>query len=63
MLKKEYIYFNELIGGFKNAYGDYESDYYFNSLKATADYLKKDTEIKPLPLHITMYYIICYIKK
>ena len=41
----EYIYFNELIGGFKNAYGDYESDYYFNSLKATADYLKKDTEI------------------
>ena len=37
--------FNELIGGFKNAYGDYESDYYFNSLKATADYLKNDTKI------------------
>ncbi|MBQ7388813.1 MAG: tetratricopeptide repeat protein [Paludibacteraceae bacterium] len=41
----EYIYFNELTGGFKGAYGDYESDYYFNSLKASADFLKKNKEI------------------
>lgn len=42
----EYIYFNEIVGGFKGAYANYESDYYFNSLKATADFLKNDNEIK-----------------
>jgi tetratricopeptide (TPR) repeat protein len=29
----EYVYFNELAGGIKGAYGYYETDYYMNSLK------------------------------
>lgn len=29
----EYVYFNELAGGIKNAYGVYETDYYMNSIK------------------------------
>lgn len=29
----EYVYFNELAGGIKGAYGYYETDYYFNSVK------------------------------
>lgn len=38
----EYVYFNEFIGGLKGAYGDYETDYYFNSLKKSADWFKKN---------------------
>ncbi|MCD6012530.1 MAG: tetratricopeptide repeat protein [Flavipsychrobacter sp.] len=29
----EYVYFNEIAGGIKNAYGIYETDYYMNSIK------------------------------
>lgn len=36
----EYVYFNEFKGGLKGAYGDYETDYYFNSLKETADWFR-----------------------
>lgn len=36
----EYVYFNEFKGGLKGAYGDYETDYYFNSLKMTADWFR-----------------------
>ena len=32
----QYIYFNEIIGGVKGAYGNYEMDYYFNSGKKAA---------------------------
>lgn len=38
----EYVYFNEFKGGMKGAYGDYETDYYFNSLKRSADWFKKN---------------------
>jgi len=38
----EYVYFNEFVGGLKGAYGDYETDYYFNSLKNSADWFKKE---------------------
>lgn len=38
----EYVYFNELAGGMKGAYGNYETDYYFNSLKQSADWFKKN---------------------
>jgi Flp pilus assembly protein TadD len=34
-----YVYFNELKGGIKGAYGNYETDYYFNSLKGAFDWL------------------------
>lgn len=36
----EYVYFNELEGGIKCAYGNYETDYYMNSVKQCADWLK-----------------------
>lgn len=38
----DYVYFNEVAGGLKKAYGDYETDYYYNSLKNSADWLKKN---------------------
>ncbi|MEG2790154.1 MAG: CDC27 family protein [Odoribacter sp.] len=38
----EYGYFNELAGGMKGAYGNYETDYYFNSLKQSAGWFKKN---------------------
>ncbi len=37
----QYVYFNELIGGIKGAYGNYELDYYMNSVKQCADYIKQ----------------------
>lgn len=38
----EYVYFNEWIGRLKGAYGDYETDYYFNSLKSSANWFRKN---------------------
>ena len=38
----QYIYFNEIAGGINNAYGDYELDYYFNSEKLGADWIKEN---------------------
>ena len=37
----EYVYFNEFVGGLKNVYGDYETDYYFNSLKSFSFWTSK----------------------
>lgn len=49
----EYVYFNELAGGIKGAYGNYETDYYFNSLKGGFDWLveNKLKNTKPTPGH------------
>lgn len=41
----DYVYFNELAGGLKGAYGDYETDYYYNSLKNSSDWFKKNMTI------------------
>lgn len=38
----DYVYFNELAGGLKKAYGDYETDYYYNSLKNSADWFSEN---------------------
>jgi hypothetical protein len=38
----QYIYFNEFSGGLSASYGDYEMDYYFNSLKESADWFRKE---------------------
>lgn len=38
----DYVYFNELVGGLKQTYGDYETDYYYNSLKNSSDWFKKN---------------------
>lgn len=41
----DYVYFNELVGGLKGTYGNYETDYYYNSLKESADWFKQHVEI------------------
>ncbi|MBS1774133.1 MAG: glycosyltransferase family 39 protein [Bacteroidetes bacterium] len=43
----QYVYFNELQGGAKGAYGYYDLDYYQNSGKQAADWIEKN--IKPIP--------------
>lgn len=35
----QYVYFNELAGGTKGAYGHYETDYYSNSCRAAAEWI------------------------
>lgn len=43
----QYVYFNELAGGVKGAYGYYDLDYYQNSGKQAADWMLKN--LKPIP--------------
>lgn len=42
----EYVYFNEFEGGIKNAVGVYDLDYYQNSGKQAADWIKQNTKVK-----------------
>ncbi|MES2619228.1 MAG: tetratricopeptide repeat protein [Bacteroidota bacterium] len=42
----QYVYFNEIVGGIKGAFGNYETDYYMNSVKQSADWLKKNEPLK-----------------
>jgi len=43
----EYVYFNELEGGVKGAFGYYDLDYYQNTNKQAADWILKN--VKPIP--------------
>lgn len=38
----QYIYYNELVGGVDGAYGNYELDYYFNSMRRTSDWFRSE---------------------
>ncbi|MDR2512145.1 MAG: GtrA family protein, partial [Bacteroidales bacterium] len=38
----EYVYFNEFVGGVKNAYGNYEMDYYYHSTREATEWVMKD---------------------
>jgi tetratricopeptide (TPR) repeat protein len=40
----EYVYFNELAGGVKGAYGKYELDYYVHSLKEASEWVKANAK-------------------
>jgi hypothetical protein len=40
----EYIYFNALAGGIDGAYGNYETDYYFHSTRAAAEWLRENAQ-------------------
>ncbi len=43
----QYVYFNALSGGTSNAYGNYETDYWMNSMKGLCEWLvENDEEIK-----------------
>jgi tetratricopeptide (TPR) repeat protein len=39
-----YIYYNQLVGGLKGAYGNYETDYYYVSQRESAEWLLKYLE-------------------
>lgn len=43
----QYVYFNELVGGVKGAYGNYDLDYYQNSGLQAAEWVLKN--VKPIP--------------
>lgn len=36
-----YLYYNQFVGGLKGAYGNYETDYYYHSMREGAEWLKK----------------------
>ncbi|MDR1739239.1 MAG: phospholipid carrier-dependent glycosyltransferase [Bacteroidales bacterium] len=40
----EYLYFNELSGGIKKAYGKYELDYYFHAMRECDEWVLKNAE-------------------
>jgi hypothetical protein len=43
----EYVYFNRLSGGLSNAFGRYETDYYFHSLGPGVKWLEEEILTKP----------------
>ncbi|HAH23980.1 MAG TPA: hypothetical protein DCL77_09530, partial [Prolixibacteraceae bacterium] len=47
-----YLYYNQLVGGLKGAYGNYETDYYYHSMRKGAEwlqqYLKKEPHNSPV---------------
>ena len=48
----QYVYFNELVGGLKGAYGTYETDYYSNSCREAAEWIAKQHPTGPLKVSI-----------
>ncbi len=36
-----YLYYNQFVGGLKGAYGRYETDYYYHTMRGGAEWLKK----------------------
>ncbi|HYQ56762.1 MAG TPA: tetratricopeptide repeat protein, partial [Draconibacterium sp.] len=49
----QYVYFNELIGGMKGGYANYDLDYYYNSVKAGSDWLKENEDLSDSLVVIT----------
>lgn len=47
-----YIYFNQLVGGLKGAYGRYETDYYFVGLKEGSEWLIKYLDEKKIEAQV-----------
>ena len=43
----QYVYFNELTGGLENAHGYFETDYYQNTSKQAADWVRSNARKKP----------------
>ena len=42
-----YLYYNELVGGLKGAYGNYETDYYYHSMREAARWLQQHLANEP----------------
>lgn len=43
----EYVYFNELAGGTKKAFGNYELDYYYHSTREASEWIIANAQPKP----------------
>lgn len=48
----QYVYFNEIIGGLKGAYGNYETDYYSNSCRMAGEWIAKQHPVGKLTVGI-----------
>ncbi len=64
----EYIYFNEVIGGVKGAYGEYEMDYYLASLRPSTEWFlenvaRKNPDKKYVVLSYGMDMVKYYARK
>ena len=42
----QYTYFNETVGGLNGAYGNYETDYYYHSMREASEWLIDSLELK-----------------
>jgi Tfp pilus assembly protein PilF len=42
-----YLYYNQLVGGLKGAYGNYETDYYYHSMRQGAEWLQEYLKNEP----------------
>ncbi|MFY9153752.1 MAG: tetratricopeptide repeat protein, partial [Prolixibacteraceae bacterium] len=42
-----YLYYNQFVGGLKGAYGEYETDYYYHSMREGAEWLQEYLKNKP----------------
>jgi len=42
-----YLYYNQIVGGLKGAYGNYETDYYYHSMREGAEWLQEYLKNKP----------------
>ncbi len=42
-----YLYYNQFTGGLKGAYAEYETDYYYNSMREGAEWLQNYLKTKP----------------
>jgi tetratricopeptide (TPR) repeat protein len=42
-----YLYYNQFTGGLKGAYGNYETDYYYNTMREGAEWLQEYLKSKP----------------
>ncbi len=42
-----YLYYNEFVGGLKGAYGNYETDYYYHSMRKGTEWLQEYLKRKP----------------
>ena len=42
-----YLYYNQIVGGLKGAFGNYETDYYYHSMRKGAEWLQEFLKNKP----------------
>lgn len=61
-----YLYYNELTGGLKGAYGKYETDYYYHTMRSGAEWLEKyldENEVKGRVVVGSNFPVSWYLRK